>query len=188
MRSSCLAAHPKSDLPPGFVDDHRYGIGKIEASALRDQGYADTPLLINTPPDLRRQPTAFRAKHKNIAVRIGDQVVPLSAFGRYREQTAILHACRTFGPTFVNRDCGKFVIVETCSQQLLILQRKAQRFDEMQPGSAIGAESYNVTGVRRNLRLIEDDVKHGRAVEHGDVAFHDAGETKRILFSMEADG
>jgi hypothetical protein len=34
----------------------------------------------------------------------------------------------------------------------------------VQPGSAIGAEPYNVAGVRRNLRLIEDDVKHGRGV------------------------
>jgi hypothetical protein len=64
----------------------------------------------------------------------------------------------------VNRDPGEFVIVEPCSQQLLILQRKSQGFHEMQPGSAIGTESYNVTGVRRNLRLIEDDVEHGRAV------------------------
>jgi hypothetical protein len=34
----------------------------------------------------------------------------------------------------------------------------------MQPDSAIGTESYNVAGVRRNFRLIEDDVEHGRGV------------------------
>src|SRR4029079_1597099 len=78
---SCLPAGPKSDLSPGFVDDHGHCVGEIEAAALRDHGYTDAAMLINTPQDLRRQPTAFRAKHEDIAGAIGDQVVPLGAFG-----------------------------------------------------------------------------------------------------------
>jgi hypothetical protein len=43
---------------------------------------------------------------------------------------------------------------------LLILQRKAQRLDKMQPGAGIGAEADDVTGVRRNFWLIENNVEH----------------------------
>ena len=164
MPFSCLPARPKPNLPPGLVDDYGHCVGKIEAPALWNHGYTDTTLLINRPQDLRRQPTAFRTKYEDIAGGIGDQVVLSGAFGGHRKQTAVFEGFGTFGPGFVNRDRGEFMIVESCSQQLLILQRKSQRFHEMQPGSAIGAESYNVTGVRRNLRLIEDDVEHGRAV------------------------
>ena len=61
----------------------------------------------------------------------------------------------------MNRDRGEFVIVQAGSQQLLVLQRKPQRFDQVQLRAGIGTESDDVAGVRRNFRLKENDVEHG---------------------------
>jgi len=43
---------------------------------------------------------------------------------------------------------------------LLILQRKTQGFHKMQPCARIGAQPYDVAGVRGNFRLKENDVEH----------------------------
>ena len=59
------------------------------------------------------------------------------------------------------------VIVQSRSQQLLILQREAQRFHEMQRCACVGAEPNDVAGVRRNFRLIENDVEHVKIGAYG---------------------
>lgn len=166
-----LHTRSKSELPPRFVDDHRHCVGKIEAPVSRNHGYADTLLFGKRPKNLSRQPTALRTKHKDIAGGIVDQVVALGAFGGYGEQAAIFHASSAISPTFVNHNRGKFMIVQSCSQQLLILQRKAQRFHEMQPCARIGAQSYDVAGVRGNFRLKEYDVEHAVRDWYGRLLF-----------------
>ena len=125
---------------------------------------ADTARLSDPPQNLSRQPTAFRAKHKGIAGGIVDQVIPLSAFGGDGKQPAIREALHAIRPTLVDRDRGKFMIVQSRSHQLLILQRKAQRLYQVQPGSSIGAEPDDVAGVRGDFRLIENDIEHEGAV------------------------
>ncbi len=163
-----LRTRSKRDLPPRFVDDHCHCVGEIEAPVSRDHGYTDTLLFGNRSQNLSRQPAAFRTKHEGIAGGIVDQVVALGTFGGYGEQAAILHASSTVGPTFVDHDRGKFMIVQSCSQQLLILQCKAQGLHEMQPGARISAQPYDVAGVRRNLRLIQNDVEHEYVTGMGD--------------------
>lgn len=37
-----LSAVFESDLPPGFIYHHRYGIGEVEAAAVRQHGQSDT--------------------------------------------------------------------------------------------------------------------------------------------------
>ena len=60
------------------------------------------------------------------------------------------------------------MIVQPCSQQLLILQCESKRFHKMQFCASIGAESYDVAGIRWNFRLIENDVEHGCVFGAGD--------------------
>ena len=88
-------------------------------------------LLGDTPQELSRQPTAVRTKHQGIAGSIVNQVVASGAFGRHRKQAAVAHARSAIGPTFMNGDRGKFVIVQSGSKQLFIFQRKTQWFYEM---------------------------------------------------------
>ncbi len=59
------------------------------------------------------------------------------------------------------RDLGPFVIVESGTFELAVVQGKTKWVDEMEPGTGIGAQAYNVAGVGRNFGLVEDDVEHG---------------------------
>ena len=44
--------------------------------------------------------------------------------------------------------------------QQAVLHREAQRLDQMQMAARVGAEADDVAGVRRNLRLEQDDMEH----------------------------
>lgn len=156
-----LQAPFKLNLPPRFIDDHGNRIGEIQAAASRQHRDTDALLVGYAAEELRRQSTALGAEHKHIALDIGGQVVPLRALGRDSKQPSACHAFGTFRPTVIDRDGREFVIIESGAEQLLILQRKTQGFDQMQPGARIGAEADDVAGVGRNFRLIEDDVEHG---------------------------
>lgn len=52
------------------------------------------------------------------------------------------------------------VIVEAGTLQARVVERKAERPDEVQRRAGIGAKPDDVAGVRRNLGLEQDDVKH----------------------------
>src|SRR6185369_11280734 len=106
-------------------------------------------------------PTTFRTKYKGISDGVVDQIVLLGTFGGYGKQAAILEAFRTLGPPVIDGDRGEFVIVQSGAYQLLVIQRKSQRLYKMQHGAGIGAEPDDVAGVRRNFRLIQNDVEHG---------------------------
>ena len=52
-------------------------------------------------------------------------------------------------------------IVEAGAAQARLVEIESQRPDEVQNAAGVGAKPYNVTGVRGDFRLIEDDVEHG---------------------------
>jgi hypothetical protein len=54
---------------------------------------------------------------------------------------------------------GKLVIIQPGAQQLLIFQRETKRFYEVQLRPRIGAQPYDIPGVRRNFRLVQDYVE-----------------------------
>ena len=53
-------------------------------------------------------------------------------------------------------------IIQAGAFELFVVQLEAERFDQMQRRSRGRAQPRHVPGVRRNLRLDENDV-HGRA-------------------------
>ena len=59
---------------------------------------------------------------------------------------------------------GKFVVIEPCPPQAGIIETESQGMYEVQTGARIGAEPDDITGVRRYLRLAEDDMEHPQAV------------------------
>ena len=62
--------------------------------------------------------------------------------------------------TCVALHVGVLVVIEPGALQLPIVHREAERLDEMQPRARIGGEADDVAGVRWNLRMDEDDLKH----------------------------
>ena len=56
---------------------------------------------------------------------------------------------------------GQFGVVEARPPQLAAPKAEPERFDQVQPRAGIRAQADDVAGVGRNLRLVEDDLKHG---------------------------
>ena len=57
-------------------------------------------------------------------------------------------------------DVGVFGVIEAGAAQAAVIPDEAERVDKMQGGAGVGAEADDVTGVRRDLRLVEGDVLH----------------------------
>lgn len=55
---------------------------------------------------------------------------------------------------------GPFVVIQAGTLELAVIQRKAERMEQMQTAAGIGAKAYDIAGVGRNLRLIQDNMKH----------------------------
>ena len=53
-----------------------------------------------------------------------------------------------------------FVIIQSGSPQESILQHKPERFHQMLRCAGIGAEPYDVSRVRGDFRVKEDDIEH----------------------------
>ncbi len=51
-------------------------------------------------------------------------------------------------------------IIQPGAAQFPVLQPEAERFDQVQARTGVGAQAHDVAGVGRNLGLIEHDVKH----------------------------
>lgn len=55
---------------------------------------------------------------------------------------------------------GQLVIIEPGAARPRTVQLEAERMDQVQRSAGIGCQTNDVAGVRRDLRLKEDDVKH----------------------------
>ena len=56
------------------------------------------------------------------------------------------------------------MIIQAGSAEFFIFPTKAQRLYKMEFGTGIGAKSNDVAGVRRNFRLVENDVKYSSSI------------------------
>ena len=61
----------------------------------------------------------------------------------------------------VDLDGHTVTVVEPGTPQLLGIERKAERPDEMELCTTVGAKAHGIAGVRGDFGLVEYDVKHG---------------------------
>lgn len=76
------------------------------------------------------------------------------------EHAVSCEARRALGPVVVDAERGELVVIQACAHELLIFEGKPQRLHEVQSCAGICTETDDVTGVRRDLGLIQDDVEH----------------------------
>lgn len=60
----------------------------------------------------------------------------------------------------MNLDIHPFAIIQARSAQTSLVEAEAQRLDQVQPDTGIGAQAHDVAGIRWNLGLEEDDIEH----------------------------
>ena len=70
-------------------------------------------------------------------------------------------------PAGVYLQRGVFVVVQPGAAQLLVVQAKTQRLDQMQRAAGIGRQTDDVAGIGRNFRLVQQDIEHGGMASAG---------------------
>lgn len=55
-------------------------------------------------------------------------------------------------------DLGIFPVIKTCTTHTLVIKLETKRFNQMETDAAVGAEAYDIAGVGRDLRLIENNM------------------------------
>jgi hypothetical protein len=105
------------------------------------------------------------AEHQKIAAPKTDVVVSASRFGREEKVSRIWSLARMQLFERIPHSHVHFVpVIESGAFQLSIFERKAERLHQVQSRSRRETESANVAGIRRNLRLDQDDVEHATNV------------------------
>ena len=60
----------------------------------------------------------------------------------------------------VHAQCRKFMIIQPGAHELPVLQREAERLDQMQLATGVGAQADDIAGIWRDFRLIENHMEH----------------------------
>ncbi len=58
---------------------------------------------------------------------------------------------------------GQFMVIQAGAPQPPIIQTKPQGVHQMELGADIGRQPYDITGIRRNFRMIENNIEHRRS-------------------------
>lgn len=72
---------------------------------------------------------------------------------------------KTVLPGGVAAQGGVFVIVQSRTLQLCVLQGEAQGMHEMQPRAGVGAQPNDIAAVGRNFRLEKHYIEHMRTTQ-----------------------
>jgi len=60
------------------------------------------------------------------------------------------------------RHLCKFVIIEAGPAQTFIIQLKTKRMNQVQMAAGVGTQAYDIAGIRRNLRLKQNNMKQAQ--------------------------
>ena len=147
-------------LAPGLVQDHRSGIGQVQAPAVGQHGNANDMGCIEGVEDLRGQAAGLGPEQKQVLGPVIDLTITGRAPGGDGEHPRRLQPLQQAVIGFIFIDSGELVVIESRPFQLPVIHLKSQRPNEMQARAGIGAQAYNVPGVWWNLRFEQRDVKH----------------------------
>ncbi len=108
----------------------------------------------------------FRAEHEHVARQEGDVAERARAARGHGEHAGRvgLGVGQERCPILVHLHLGVVVVIEAGALHLGIVERKAQRFDQVQLRARVGAQAADVARVGRDFRFKKDDVEHGRSL------------------------
>jgi len=155
--SVSLGPSGKSHLPPCFKYRHGNRVGKIQAALPRSHGQAQALAFGEFVHHLSGQAARFPAENKDIIVLEFWRVIRLSAACRHGKASAAGQRRRTGVPVGVPENPRKLMVIKASSLERTVFPAKAKRFDQMQIGTRIGAQPYDVARIRRNFRLKQND-------------------------------
>src|SRR5690554_383330 len=86
-----------------------------------------------------------------------------ASLGGEPEQPRRLLGCQKAGVIRMDLYRSVFAVIQAGTPHLLVFQREAQGFNQVQLTAGVGAEPDDIAGVRRYLRLIQNHVQHQRS-------------------------
>ncbi len=146
-------------LSPAFEHEHRHAVRQVHAALPRHHRQTQATLRRQGVEHGLRQAARFRTEHEGIAGGVVDLVVALTAAGRYAEPTRWLDRRKEVREIGMLLNRGELAVVEPGASQALVVELESERMNQVQSAAGIGAQAYDIAGIRRNLRLIEHDMK-----------------------------
>lgn len=150
----------EAKLTPGFEGDHGNRIGQIDAPVLGAHRQTQPVRRIELAQNLVRKPARLRAEHEHVVRGVRDLRVTPRAAGGECKPALTFERCAAGRPRRMHTHRREVVIIEPRALELAILQLEAKRFDQVQTGTRIRAQAYDITRVRWNLRPEKNQVKH----------------------------
>ena len=147
-------------LTPGFKQGDGGGVGQIEAAIAGPQRQAEPPLFRVTSENLGRQPAGLRAEQEGVArlEALAEERMPCPGRqGKHASASQVDEAGREIG---VLEHLRHLAVVEPGAPNLRLVELETERTDQVQGRADVRAKPDDVARVRRNLRLIEDQVEH----------------------------
>lgn len=148
-------------LPHGLIEDDSHGGGQVEAARGALHGDGEQTVRVLGQQRLRQAP-GFPSKNQKVPLPKAFLPVGARGFGREKEKPRLGRLGRLQRLKGIPEPHVEMLpVIQPRPAQQFVLKGKAQRFDQVQAGPGAQAEPADVAGIGRNLRLNQDDVKHG---------------------------
>jgi len=155
LDSSCEAV-----LPPRLVEHDGSTVRQIQTSVVRPHRQSQNPPGLELIQNVARQTTRFRAQQESIPGLETLLVKRTMAFrGQCKNSVAGESRNAVFEP-IVLAYIDELAVIETCPSERRGIHVETERTNQMQLRADIGAQSNDVAGIWRYLRLIEDELEH----------------------------
>ncbi len=159
-RGEQLVPAGEIELAPGLVDDHGRCVGEIQTAAAGLHGQAQT-LPGRQGFEHRLGKTAGLGPKQQGITGLEPCLIVAGVAARGNGEDPV--GPHRFPPLFeavILLHPSQLVIIEPGAARPRAVQLEAERMDQVQRSAGIGCQTNDVPGVRRDLRLKEDDVKH----------------------------
>ncbi len=152
----------KTLLSPSFVQNDGDRVGEVQASLSIDHFQAQQVRVIKLLSDVLGQTARFLSKEEPVAILKAALMDIGAASGAQSEQTRSIRVLRVQEgvPIGVLLYLSVLMVIKPSSSHQLVLHGKTQGFNEVQLGACVGGQANDIARVGRNLRLVEDNLKH----------------------------
>lgn len=147
-------------LTPSFKKGDGDGVGKVQTAVVWAHGQADASIRAKVGQHFIRETAGFRAKDENVAFLVLNLVVARGTLGGGSKKTVASQRGTTVLPIFMHLHLGVFMVIQTGAAHFGVIEREAQRLDQMQCGTGIGGQTNDVAGIGWDFGLKQDNVEH----------------------------
>lgn len=147
-------------MAPRFVDHDGHCVGKVQAATSRAHRQPQALFRRELSQKRRWQPARLGTKKESIAIAEGRGIEARMPAGGDREHPVRPHRFPPLVEAVILLHPGQLVIIEPGAARRGTVQLEAERMDQVQCYAGIGRQTNDIARVRRDLRFIEDDVKH----------------------------